>query len=280
MTDKSAAELEKDAETARARVVSTANSIRDKMSPGQLIDEFAGMFSGADGKGALSNLKNQVRENPLALSLVGAGLVWLMVGQPVAGSASSAWDKAKAQAKRSTPPKQEYAYGQEAIGGGAWDTVADAAGSVADAAKDAASSARAAASGAFDRVAGGVTTAGTVTDSALRKVEGVVQQEPLVLAALGFAVGAAIGGLLPRSDLEDRAVGDLSGQIRDKADELVKSGLQKGKEVAAEAFETVKDEADKQGLTDNGPFTIAQQVGEVAKAAASKVEESLRDKLS
>ena len=95
MTDKSAAELEKDAEVARAKVANTAESIRDKMSPGQLIDEFAGMFSGGDGQSALSNLKAQVRDNPLALSLIGAGLVWLMVGEPASSAASSAWDATK-----------------------------------------------------------------------------------------------------------------------------------------------------------------------------------------
>jgi len=103
MTAKSAAELERDAEAARAEVVSTADSIRDKMSPGQLIDEFAGMFSGADGKGALSNLKNQVRDNPLAISLVGAGLAWLMFGQSASGAAATAWEAAKGDAKPSTP---------------------------------------------------------------------------------------------------------------------------------------------------------------------------------
>ena len=80
MTDKSASELEREAERARAQVADTAESIRDKMSPGQLMDEFTGYFSGGDGSVALRNLGSQVRDNPLPIVLVGAGLAWLMLG--------------------------------------------------------------------------------------------------------------------------------------------------------------------------------------------------------
>ena len=49
MTEKSAAELERDADIARAKVADTAESIRSKITPGQLIDDFTGMFAGGDG---------------------------------------------------------------------------------------------------------------------------------------------------------------------------------------------------------------------------------------
>ena len=81
MTDKSAAELEREAEAARARVANTAETLRSKMTPGQLIDEMTGMLAGGDGSAAFNNLKAQVRDNPLPLTLVSAGLAWLMFGQ-------------------------------------------------------------------------------------------------------------------------------------------------------------------------------------------------------
>ena len=81
MNAKSSAELERDAEVARANVAETADAIRSKMTPGQMIDEFTGMFSGGDGQATLSTLKGQIRDNPLPLTLVGAGLAWLMLGQ-------------------------------------------------------------------------------------------------------------------------------------------------------------------------------------------------------
>ncbi|ESX46945.1 hypothetical protein X761_30715 [Mesorhizobium sp. LSHC424B00] len=80
MNEKSAAELEREAEAARARVMETAESIRGKMTPGQLLDEFTGLFSGGESAAMLSNLRTQVRDNPLPVTMVGAGLAWLMFG--------------------------------------------------------------------------------------------------------------------------------------------------------------------------------------------------------
>ncbi|TJW72018.1 MAG: hypothetical protein E5X43_32655, partial [Mesorhizobium sp.] len=92
MSDKSAAELERDADIARAKVADTADSIRSKMTPGQLIDEFTGMLAGGEGSAMLGNLKSQVRDNPLPLALIGAGLAWLMLGNGPSATSSAAAD--------------------------------------------------------------------------------------------------------------------------------------------------------------------------------------------
>ncbi|RVB86015.1 DUF3618 domain-containing protein, partial [Mesorhizobium sp. M7A.F.Ca.AU.002.04.1.1] len=84
MTEKSAAELEREAEAARARVMETAESIRGRMTPGQLLDEFTGLFSGGESSAMLANLRTQVRDNPLPVTMVGAGLAWLMFGSGTA----------------------------------------------------------------------------------------------------------------------------------------------------------------------------------------------------
>ena len=99
MTDRTAAELEVDAEAARAQVTNTAESIRSKMSPGQLIDEFSGIFTGGDGAATLTNLKGQIRDNPLPLTLIGAGLAWLMLGTGTSSSTGSS----NSNAVRRTP---------------------------------------------------------------------------------------------------------------------------------------------------------------------------------
>ena len=80
MNERSAAELEREAEAARARVADTAESLRSKMTPGQMVDEVTGYMTGGDTGAALRNIKNQVRDNPLPLALVGIGLAWLMMG--------------------------------------------------------------------------------------------------------------------------------------------------------------------------------------------------------
>ena len=74
MSDQSAASLEREANAVRTQVADTAEKLRDKMTPGQMIDEVADYFRNSDGSLALGNLKTQVRDNPLPLALVGAGL--------------------------------------------------------------------------------------------------------------------------------------------------------------------------------------------------------------
>ncbi len=73
-------ELEREAEAARARLSDTADQIRARMSPGQLMDEVLNQFRGGDGSQMLANLRGQARDNPMALALVGSGLAWLMMG--------------------------------------------------------------------------------------------------------------------------------------------------------------------------------------------------------
>ena len=124
MNDRTTSELEHDAEMARARVADTAESIRNRMTPGQLIDEFTGLFSGGDGAAALGNLKAQVRDNPLPLTLIGTGLAWLMLGQgPATNSAPSN--------KSSTPSANPRQAGSNGMDTGSFaDRASDVAGSM------------------------------------------------------------------------------------------------------------------------------------------------------
>ena len=97
-----AAELEREAEAARARLSDTADQIRAKMSPGQMMDEVLNQFRGGDGSQMFANLRGQARDNPMALALVGSGLAWLMMGsgsqadapaRPSASPSTGDWDR-------------------------------------------------------------------------------------------------------------------------------------------------------------------------------------------
>ena len=296
MNDRTTSELEHDAEMARARVADTAESIRNRMTPGQLIDEFTGLFSGGDGAAALGNLKAQVRDNPLALTLIGTGLAWLMLGQgPATNSAPSN--------KSSTPSANPRQAGSNGMDTGSFaDRATDVAGST-----ESGSSARAVGEMVSD-VAG---AAGTMVDEAAQKVRGnltegkrwvdgladsatsgakdlsakarqsatdLFESEPLVIAALGLAIGTAIGAMLPRTSVEDQNLGAYSDKIRDSAQDLMEKGVEGAKEVAAEAYQTVKDEADRQGMS--GDKSIVEKVTDVVRSTSAKAEESIRDKIA
>ena len=301
MTDKSAAELEMDAEAARAQVADTAESIRSKMSPGQLIDEFAGLFTGGDGAATLTTLKAQVRDNPLPLTLVGAGLAWLMLGGGTSAGESSYNDRGARRSRDNNGSqfrsgKSQTGFGEYLGSGGssqqdnsslvtsALDSATTFAEGVVDAGKSAIDSATGAVTDAGGRLAGATSEMGSnvgeMTQRARQSVQEVFQREPLVLAALGLAVGTAIGAMLPSTTLEDEQLGRYRDKLRDSAEDLLDKGVEGAKEVAAEAYETIKDEADQQGLNASGDSSVVEQVGKVVKSAAAKTEKSVREKIA
>ncbi|MER9679135.1 hypothetical protein NKJ23_07350 [Mesorhizobium sp. M0184] len=91
-------------------------------------------------------------------------------------------------------------------------------------------------------------------------------------------MGTAIGVMLPHTAAEDEQLGAYRDKLRDSAEDVFEKGLEQAKQVAAEAYETAKEEADRQG-TSGDAETLVDRVGEVVKSTASKTEEAIRDRL-
>ena len=85
--------LEKEAEAHRSNLDSTFDAIRDRLSIGQIVDEFSGYLKEGQGADTVKNLGKQVRDNPLALGLVGAGLAWLFLGEGTRAKTHEASDR-------------------------------------------------------------------------------------------------------------------------------------------------------------------------------------------
>lgn len=89
--DITSAELEREVAAQRLKVESSIGELKDRLSPGQLLDE--ALNYAKDGGGAFaSNLGQTVVNNPLPAALLGVSLAWLMAGQnktpqPAAASA-------------------------------------------------------------------------------------------------------------------------------------------------------------------------------------------------
>ncbi|MGX9147953.1 hypothetical protein [Mesorhizobium sp. 128a] len=283
MIEKTSAELQREAEIARANVTDTAESIRNKMTPGQLIDEFSGLFTSGDSSSMLGALKSQVGANPLPVALVGVGLMWLMAGQgtqkPSAPSGSS---------RSNTYPGFTSDVGtgdHQSDAEGLTDAMSDALSGAADKAKsmvgDAIDGVSSSMAGAASSVSDSASQYGASTvDQASKATAAAVdmlRQEPLVLAALGLAFGTAVGALLPRTDFEDQQLGETSDAVRERANGLLHQGVEEAKDVAAQAYQTVKDEADKKGFSADA--SIIDTVSDVVKTTASKTERAVRNKI-
>src|ERR1051326_6124558 len=72
-------QLEKEAEETRERLAQSLDELRVQVRPDHLIDDFVAYTREGPIADFLSNLATEVRENPLPLLLVTAGLAWLIV---------------------------------------------------------------------------------------------------------------------------------------------------------------------------------------------------------
>ena len=98
----------------------------------------------------------------------------------------------------------------------------------------------------------------------------VLEREPLVIGAIGLAVGAAIGAFLPATAMEREHLGPTGEALKEKADALVDRGMAKAKEAVAEVYETARDAADREGLLP-GDKPVAEKVDAVVRAVGETV---------
>src|SRR3954465_5580220 len=74
---KTSADLEREVSEQRDRVEARIGEIKERLSPGQLVDELLSYSKDGGGKFA-SNLGQQLTANPLPAALIGVGVAWLI----------------------------------------------------------------------------------------------------------------------------------------------------------------------------------------------------------
>ncbi|MDC7987074.1 DUF3618 domain-containing protein, partial [Rhodoplanes sp. TEM] len=73
-----AREIETEAERQRAQLNDTLEALRERMTPGEIVDQAMAFARGHGGGEFVQNLGRQVRSSPLPVALVATGLAWLM----------------------------------------------------------------------------------------------------------------------------------------------------------------------------------------------------------
>ncbi|GBD50214.1 DUF3618 domain-containing protein [Methylopila sp. Yamaguchi] len=223
---KSTSELERDAERTRADLAATLNDIRTRMEPGRLVDQAFSYARSNGGADFARNAAAQARDNPLPILLIGAGLAWLMSGRKPASGLSVG--------------------GLQSAGVRKTHDARDMAAGAASTVSDAVSSASASLKGAFAAGASGVgaagSKAGSLADSAgsavrsggeqlgnaASELQRLCAENPLVVGAIGLAIGAVLGAALPNTETENRLMGaeadELKSTLKAKADEQIERG--------------------------------------------------------
>jgi Protein of unknown function (DUF3618) len=219
-------QLERAAEQNRVRLAETLDELRERVTPGQVLDQLIDYFGDGAGGEIVRNFGQQVRRNPLSVAVVGAGLAWLMIGNrpsdPAAGRGTRVDNAERKAAARLATLSDRTSAGDGATS--AYRRAGEAASDTARRARMSADSAYRSASDAVSEAAHKASdTAATVSRNAAaarRTLADLCNDQPLVLAGLGLALGAALGTALPSTETERRLMGEPGDVVRRRAQEL------------------------------------------------------------
>ncbi len=107
-------------------------------------------------------------------------------------------------------------------------------------------------------------------------------RQPLVVGALALAVGAALGGAMPRTRAEDDLMGAHSDRLFDEAERIYEEEKSKAMSVAKSVKDEVKDIAaeTKADLDGGAPQdqSAVEAVGDKAKRMANRVADTAKSK--
>ena len=213
----------------------------------------------------VDGLTAAVRENPLAAALIGGGALWLLIGNDKLKNAASSLTAAAApladagmRGQRAAASKFEDSYNsvrdrtsrmQDEASRGFGETVRNARSAASDAMSDVADTMSdrfdegvTGAREVWERLGGAVPKRETLAQ-AQSSLSDLLERQPLVLGAVGLAIGATVAGALAKSSLEDGWVGDLSDSL--KADLSTRAGAVS--QSVREASDTLKAEFEDAG---------------------------------
>src|SRR4051794_2719022 len=97
--------FEREAEETRWQLAGTLEELRDRMTPGRVVDQVVDYTRDGPAAEFLRKLGREVRENPMPLVLIGIGIAWLMLAtsRPSRAAIASAADSVARAANDVSP---------------------------------------------------------------------------------------------------------------------------------------------------------------------------------
>jgi len=251
-SEKAPKDLEQEIDGVRKHMEHTLDLLERKLSPGEMIDSVLNIARGEGGSFA-RNLTTQVQNNPLPTLLTGVGMLWLMSASnrpPSQGRRSGDGQAHKAMhetiggARDATRRAQE---GGQELGERAHEWSERMSGAAAQAGH-----------GMHDMADSMRERAGRAGRSAREGFRGMesqygnlMQEQPLLLGALGLALGAALGAMVPRTEAENELMGEYSDRVKRKAADESRQGYQLARDTAERVADAAQREV-TQGRHDGG----------------------------
>jgi len=223
-------------------------------------------------------LGNAVRENPLPAALIGMGLVWLFTGarSPNAGFGAVAGGLSKVGAQVNEGARS---FGQtiSSTVGSAGDSVREESAAASRAASDAALSLT---DTAREFASAAPAVSSQLFSTARSNLSDLMQRQPLLLGAIGLAIGAGVAAAVQATPAEKELLGRASGDFQRDARDFAADQTRRATSVAAGVATAVAQEARVQGLTPGGIKGKANEIGQKMKNVFDQGFGDSRDRLT
>lgn len=226
----------------------------------------------------IHELGDAMRRNPVSTALIGMGVLWLFTGgktgERVSRLAHSAGlDRVPDVASDLVDAGRARMHDvQDRISDGLTEAGAKASSMV--------NAVRETGSAAFDRVSDvgrDIPERGSELFGAARsQLTELFEEQPLLLGALGLAIGAGIAASLPATTVEAELFGETSDEFKAQAREFVDRANERVGAAARDAVSAATEEARRQGLTPEGVMDAVGQVGDKARRVVDAAEDNLR----
>src|SRR3954464_9948693 len=201
----------------REEMDETLSAIEQRLTPGQLVDQGLDYLKHSGAREYAANLGTSIKNYPLPSTLAAIGIAWLMaVGNK--------------QPQPSSGPSMDERM----------QSTKDSLGSGMQSAKDSLTSG---VQSARERASQLGDTASQQLDRAKESWDSIVRDNPLVIGAVGLAIGAVVAALAPRTRTEDELMGETRDDLVDKAKQAGTTKLDQVKNQAKQAASSVKDAA-------------------------------------
>ncbi len=255
---------ERATEAHRNNIADLLNELRERATPGEVFDN---VFGSEGGRETVRRLGEQVRGNPLPLALVGVGIAWLLASDGMSRSRNrdkessvASWGDGNSDGNNETQSMGRRARDMADSASEGWarvkDTAEDQTQSLTQAATDKVQDLKARAQDALDSGSEQARGLWQRTTERAREskdrladaeanIERLIEEQPLLLAGLGFAIGLAAGALVPMTDTEHALLGEKSDEVKDKARDIVRDEYAQVKEevmgTASSAVDTLHE---------------------------------------
>jgi len=232
----------------------------------------------AMGGDFVSNLGAAVRSNPLPAALIGMGLVWLFSGgrSSVKAGFGGAVDGLANIGSHASETARTLGQSIGDTVTSASEVLGDSGTAVAQKASDVASSLRQSVSSAAVRFA----IDGQFLTTAHANIAHLIQRQPLMLGAIGLAIGAGVAASLRPTAAEVDLVGDASANFQERARDFGIGVTQQAADMADRVTTTIAEEARVQGLTSDGLKQSASEAGRKVKKVIGRSAEHLRSHIN